>query len=88
MISPSASTNRESTAPQIVGRRARIIHETEVITVATGRPSLIRTRVRLRSVTAKFCRSSRVRRCRRAIASSAGTEVPTATLSNNSLRTY
>ena len=33
MISPSASTNSESTAPQSVGRSARITHETEVITV-------------------------------------------------------
>ena len=33
MISPSAKTNSESTAPQIVGRNAKISHETEVISV-------------------------------------------------------
>ncbi len=31
MISPSASTKRESTAPQTVGRNAKISHDREVI---------------------------------------------------------
>ena len=33
MISPSASTRRESTAPQTVGRNAKISHDREVIKV-------------------------------------------------------